>query len=119
MAIIGISIWTMPMSTRPVHVPTIINMPRLGMLPFLLLTLLSAKLVDSCFPCPGRDAWRFVPLAFAATGSETRGPHLAVVIMRPGVDPRPLAALGQTLTISVAVNNLLGDSDAHSSVLTV
>ena len=58
-------------------------------------------------------------LAFAASGSETRAPHLAVVIMRPGADPRPLAVAGQTLTLSVAVNNLRGDSDAHSSVLTV
>jgi uncharacterized repeat protein (TIGR01451 family) len=89
------------------------------MVSFLLIALLSAKLVDSCLPCLGRSAWRLVPLAFAATGSETRGPNLAVVIMRPGADPRPLAVAGQILTISVGVNNLRGDGDAHSSVLTV
>jgi len=39
--------------------------------------------------------------------------------MRPGADPRPLVAPGQTVTVGVGVSNLNGDGEAHSVVLTV
>ncbi len=47
------------------------------------------------------------------------GPNLAVTIMRPGIDSRPLIAPGQTVTISIGVSNLRGDADAHKAALTV
>jgi hypothetical protein len=94
-------------------------MPRRRMLPLLVLALLSVELVDCYLPCLGRDAPQLLPLAVAATGREMRGPHVAVVIMRPGADPRPLVAPGQTIVLSVGLNNLRGNKDAHSAVLTV
>src|SRR5258708_2093874 len=58
------------------------------------------------------------PIA-SAIEAQTHGPDLSVVIMRPGADPRPLVAPGQTVTVGVGVSNLNGDGEAHSVVLTV
>jgi uncharacterized repeat protein (TIGR01451 family) len=58
-------------------------------------------------------------LTFAASAPNTLGPDLGVTMFRSGDDSRPLMAAGQTVTISVGVSNLRGDSDAHSTVLTM
>ena len=58
-------------------------------------------------------------IAFATGSTKTPGAHPYVSMLRSGDDPRPLMAAGQTVTISVGVSNLRGDSDAHSTVLTI
>ena len=58
-------------------------------------------------------------VVFATGSTRTHGPHPNVSMFRSGDDPRPLLAAGQTLTISIGVSNLRGDSDAHSTVLTM
>lgn len=58
-------------------------------------------------------------VAFATDPAQAHGPQPFVSMFRSGDDPRPLISAGQTLTISVGVSNLRGDSDSHSTVLTM
>jgi hypothetical protein len=58
-------------------------------------------------------------VVFAMGSTKTHGPQPFVSMFRSGDDPRAIIAAGQTLTISIGVSNLRGDSDAHSIVLTM
>ena len=84
----------------------------------LLLAVLCSATTSSRGSQPSPTATSVFPIAIAAQ-AQTSGPDLSVVIMRPGADPRPLAAPGQTVTVGVGVSNLNGDGEAHSVVLTV
>jgi uncharacterized repeat protein (TIGR01451 family) len=84
----------------------------------LLLALVCAGATILCMDQMSLSATGVVPGAMAAE-AQTRGPDLAVVIIRTGDDDRPLAAPGQQITLGVGVGNLNGDTDAHSVVLTV
>jgi uncharacterized repeat protein (TIGR01451 family) len=53
------------------------------------------------------------------SSDRAHGPNLGVTIMRSGPDWRSLVAPGQTVTISIGVSNLRGDSAARDVVLTV
>lgn len=57
--------------------------------------------------------------AFADSIVPARGPDLGVTIFRVGKDSRSLLVTGQTATLSIAVNNLHGDSDAHNATLAI
>jgi hypothetical protein len=57
--------------------------------------------------------------ALVATGSAAAGSGLSVTILRSGNDPRLLAAPGQTVTLSIAVSNLHGQTDIRDTALTV
>jgi len=61
----------------------------------------------------------FAAFAQAAKGQQSQSPDLGVSILRSGSDDRPLIVPGQTITLSVGVNNLRGSEAAHSSTLTV
>src|SRR5690242_6701630 len=73
----------------------------------------------------GRRAVLPVALLLALTAllgqatAESHGPDLSVAMLRPGRDARGLIVPGGTVTVSVGVNNLRGDADAHSCVLSV
>lgn len=56
---------------------------------------------------------------FAGNAAQGHGPNLGLAIMRSGDDPRAVIPPGGTVTVSVGVNNMRGDADARSSVLTV
>jgi uncharacterized repeat protein (TIGR01451 family) len=50
---------------------------------------------------------------------QARGQDLGVTMLRSDTDPRGVIVPGGTVTISIGVNNLRGDAEAHASVLTV
>src|SRR5947207_4360477 len=59
-------------------------------------------------------------LASGHAGETPRqGPDLAVTMLRSETDTRPIIVAGGTVTLSIAVNNRRGDSEAHLTTLTV
>ena len=54
-----------------------------------------------------------------SAGSPTRGPDLAITMLRSGTDPRGVIVAGSVVTISIGVNNQRGDTEAHGSTLAV
>lgn len=56
---------------------------------------------------------------FAAQLKTSAGPNLSATMIRDDGDDRAMMAAGQTLTLSIGVNNLSGGTAAHDSVVKV
>lgn len=83
------------------------------------LILLAGFGVSPAWSCAyAHESWdKYV--GSAANQTNNRGPELALTMLRPGRDGRPVIIPGGTATVSIAVSNVRGDADAHASVLTV
>jgi uncharacterized repeat protein (TIGR01451 family) len=84
----------------------------------LAIALALAVLVGDSSRTPLGRMWHHGE-AFAAGLKTSSGPDLGVSMIRVDTDDRPMIAAGQTLTLSIGVDNLRGGAAAHASVLKV